>query len=75
MLTPVNNVIASSVLWPSLGYESRHLCQIPRTLNFGMKSTCMGKQVELEHNNEKNDALILPIMDKDSSKHLTTAPA
>lgn len=35
ILTPVNTVIASSALDPSVGYDSRHLCQIPLTLNFG----------------------------------------
>lgn len=39
ILTPVNTVIASSDLVPSIGYDSRHLCQIPLTLNFGMNST------------------------------------
>ena len=37
--TPVNTVIASSTLDPSVGYDSRHLFQIPLTLNFGKNST------------------------------------
>jgi hypothetical protein len=39
ILTPVNTVIASSDLDPSVGYDSRHLFQIPLTLNFGKNST------------------------------------
>lgn len=39
LLTPVNTVIAPSTLLPSFGYDSRHLCQIPLTLNFGINST------------------------------------
>lgn len=39
ILTPVNTVIASSALEPSVGYDSRHLCQTPLTLNFGKNST------------------------------------
>lgn len=42
-LTPVNKVIASSALLPSFGYDSRHRCHTPRTLNFGMNSTCIYK--------------------------------
>lgn len=38
-LTPVNTVIASLALVPSTGYDSRNLCQIPLTLNFGINST------------------------------------
>jgi len=39
ILTPVNTVIAPSALDPSVGYDSRHLFQIPLTLNFGKNST------------------------------------
>jgi hypothetical protein len=42
-LTPVNTVIAPFALVPSTGYDSRHLCQIPLTLNFGMNSTFNNK--------------------------------
>lgn len=38
-LTPVKTVIASPDLIPFNGYDSRHLCQIPLTLNFDMNST------------------------------------
>ena len=38
-LTPVKTVIASSALLPLGGYDSRHLCQTPLTLNFGINST------------------------------------
>lgn len=38
--TPVNTVMASLFLLASLGYDSRHLCHIPLTLNFGINSTC-----------------------------------
>ena len=43
--TPVNTVMASSFLLASLGYDSLHLCHIPLTLNFGINSTCITKNI------------------------------
>jgi hypothetical protein len=45
--TPVNTVMASLFLLPSLGYDSHHLCHIPLTLNFGINSTCDHKEYTL----------------------------
>lgn len=42
ILTPVKTVIASSDLEFVDGYDSRHLFQIPLTLNFGINSTLTG---------------------------------
>lgn len=38
-LTPVNTVMPSLPFVPLIGYDSRHRCQIPLTLNFGKNST------------------------------------
>jgi hypothetical protein len=37
--TPLKTVMFGSTFFPSLAYDSRHRCQTPLVLNFGMKST------------------------------------